>query len=77
MNSELGNKLGDNVQTESALGSVNNKVLGQLFGQDGARERASFLDTRRMQVLEVRHQESGFECEPRRLDDETVAKTQN
>ena len=69
--------LEDSVPADSAPGCVSNNVLGepQGFGHGEARERATSVDTRGVQVREVRHQESGYAREPRRLDD--VANTPN
>ena len=77
--SGLGKGPGDSVQTESAPGCVSNNVLGQPqgFEHGEARERATSVDTRGVQVREVRQREGGYECEPGRLNDETVAKAPN
>ena len=49
----------------------------QKAGQDESRRHAEPVDTRSLQVEEVRHEEGGYDREPRRLDGETVARAED
>ena len=70
---------GNILQTESALGCLGNGVPGQSqrTGQGETRRHAKPVDTGGIQVKEIRHEESRHEREPRRLNDEADAETEN
>ena len=54
-------------------------MLGQpqRAGQGKTRRHAELVDARSLQAKKVRHEEGGYEREPRRLDDETTPWTKD
>ena len=77
VNSERGEGLGHLMWVETASGCHSDDVPGllQRAGQGKTRRHAELVDTRSLQVKEVRHEEGGYERERRRLDDGTTTRT--
>ena len=75
---ERGKGLGDIVWAESTPGCLSNDVFGQpqRIGQSEARHAES-VNTRGIQIRQVRHEEGRHEREPSGLNDETAAETEN
>ena len=79
VNSERGEGPGHLMWVETASGCHSDDVPGllQRAGRSKTRRHAELVDTRSLQVKEVRHEEGGYERERRRLDDGTTSGTKD
>ena len=71
--------LADSLWAEPTSGCLSDGVLGQSqrIGQGETRGHAKPVDTGGIQFEKIRHEECRHEREPRRLDDEADAKTED